>query len=189
MCERSRLLSVLLKEADDRFMLKYALRVRQQAAEQSPLAGFFGAGDVLVPVPGCKPKVRRARWAAADLAEALVQEGLGTRAWPGLRRVRAVCKSATAAPPARPTVALHYDSFWMECGIAAPASVMLIDDVITRGRTLLAAASRVHEAFPSARIRAFALVRTLGMIPGVDRLLDPCVGKIRWVRGDARRYP
>jgi hypothetical protein len=59
----------------------------------------------------------------------------------------------------------------------------------TKGRTLLAAASRVHEAFPSAQIRAFALVRTMGMSSGVQQLLDPCLGEIRWKAGDACRSP
>jgi hypothetical protein len=58
----------------------------------------------------------------------------------------------------------------------------------TKGRTLLAAASRVHEAFPCAQIRAFALVRTMGF-SGVQQLLDPCKGEIRWRAGDAHRSP
>jgi hypothetical protein len=41
MCERSRLLLGLLKAGDAAFMLKYALRVRQQAKDSPPLAGFF----------------------------------------------------------------------------------------------------------------------------------------------------
>jgi hypothetical protein len=59
----------------------------------------------------------------------------------------------------------------------------------TKGRTLLAAASRVQEAFPCAQVRAFALVRTLGLIFGIKQLLDPCKGEIRWRSGDAQRRP
>jgi adenine/guanine phosphoribosyltransferase-like PRPP-binding protein len=66
---------------------------------------------------------------------------------------------------------------------------VLIDDVVTKGRTLLAAATRVREALPGAEIRAFALLRTMGFIQGIDRLLDPCVGEIRWRAGDAHRNP
>ena len=109
--------------------------------------------------------------------------------WPGLRRISAVRKSATAARGARPSVATHYASFAIERPTVVPASVVLIDDVITRGRTLLAAATRLREAFPCAQIRAFALLRTLGQIPDVKRLLDPCTGEIRWRAGDARRFP
>jgi hypothetical protein len=188
-CERSRLLRALLKAGDSSFMRKYAFRVRQQATDSPLLAGFFGNTDVLVPVPGSAPSVTGDFWAAKHLAAALVSEGLGGAAWAGLRRVRAVRKSATAAPGERPTVNLHYESFLIERPAVPPERIVLIDDVVTKGRTLLAAASRVHEAFPGAQIRAFALVRTMGLIPGVEQLLDPCKGEIRWKAGDAYRIP
>jgi len=188
-CERSRLLRALLKAGDAGFMLKYALRVRQQAADSPLLAGFFGTTDVLVPVPGSAPSATGGSWAARHLAVALINEGLGGAEWSGLRRVWAVRKSATAAPGERPTVNLHYESFFMERTATPPERIVLIDDVVTRGRTLLAAATRVHEAFPCAQIRAFALVRTMGLIPGVQQLLDPCKGEIRWRAGDAYRTP
>lgn len=188
-CERSRLMRALLKAGDAGFMLKYALRVRQQATDLPLLAGFFGATDILVPVPGSAPNAVGASWVAEHLAVALVNEGLGVAAWTGLRRVRAVRKSATAAPGERPTVNLHYESFVIERPTIPPERIVLIDDVVTKGRTLLAAASRVQEAFPCAEIRAFALVRTMGLISGVQQLLDPCKGEIRWKAGDAHRTP
>ena len=188
-CERSRLLRTLLKAGDAAFMLKYALRVHQQATDSPLLAGFFGTTDVLVPVPGSAPSVAGRPWAAKHLAIALVNEGLGGAAWSGLRRVRAVRKSATAAPGERPTVDLHYESFFIERPAIPPERIVLIDDVVTKGRTLLAAATRVHEAFPCAQIRAFALVRTMGLVTGIPRLLDPCKGEIRWWSGDAHRSP
>jgi adenine/guanine phosphoribosyltransferase-like PRPP-binding protein len=100
-----------------------------------------------------------------------------------------VHKSATAAPGERPSVHLHYESFFIERPAVSPERIVLIDDVVTKGRTLLAAATRVHEAFPCAQIRAFALVRTMGLIAGVNQLLDPCKGEIRWRAGDAHRSP
>ena len=48
--------------------------------------------------------------------------------------------------------------------------ILLVDDVITRGRTLAAAAMRLHEAFPNAEIRAFALVRAMNFVLDVPRL-------------------
>jgi hypothetical protein len=188
-CERSRLLRTLLKAGDPSFIQKYACRVRQQAEDSPPLAGFFGAADVLVPVPGSTPYPAGGSWTAEHLALALLKVGLGGTAWPGLRRVRAVRKSATAAPGDRPTVSVHYESFVLEPPTIVPKRIVLIDDVVTRGRTLLAAASRVQEAFPYSQIRAFALLRTLGLIPGVQQLLDPCRGEIRWKAGDAHRSP
>ncbi len=188
-CERSRLLRTLLKAGDASFMLKYACRVRQQAENSPQLAGFFGATDVLVPVPGSTPYTEGGSWTAEHLAIALLNVGLGGATWSGLRRVRPVRKSATAAPGDRPTVSVHYESFVLEPPPIVPNRIVLIDDVVTKGRTLLAAASRVHEAFPGSQIRAFALLRTMGLIPGVQQLLDPCTGEIRWKAGDAHRSP
>jgi hypothetical protein len=188
-CEHSRLLRALLKAGDARFMVKYAVRVHQQAKESPQLAGFFRPDALLVPVPGSMPNPCGSNWVAADLADALVHAGLGTMAWRGLHRICPVRKSATAAPGARPSVALHYESFLMERPRITAPSVVLIDDVITKGRTLLAAAARLQEAFPQSEIRAFALLRTQGLIPGVQRLLDPCRGEIRWKAGDAYRSP
>ncbi|HTD74569.1 MAG TPA: phosphoribosyltransferase [Steroidobacteraceae bacterium] len=187
-CARSRLLRALLKEGDARFMTQYAVRVREQALLPARLSGFFLAGDVLVPVPRSAPKTG-GTWVAAELAQALVEQGLGAMTWPGLRRICAVRKSATSAPGARPSVASHYDSFRMEPPAFRPAGVVLIDDVVTKGRTLLAAASRVRDAIPGVEIRAFALLRTLGRVTGVNHLLEPCRGEIRWARGDALRDP
>jgi hypothetical protein len=189
MCERSRLMRALLKAGDEGFMRKYAWRVCQEAKNSHLLAGFFAPTDLLVPVPGSAPYRTGASWASLDLALALVDEGLGGAAWTGLHRARAVRKSATAAPGTRPTVNLHYESFYVERPAQPPEGIVLIDDVVTKGRTLLAAASRVREAFPAAQIRAFALLRTMGMIPDVQHLVDPCRGQIRWRGGDARRSP
>jgi len=186
---RSRLLRRLLKAGDARLMIRYANRVRQQVAGRSPLAGFLCSTDALVPIPGSALKVAGAVSAAELLAMALIEAGLGQSLWQGLRRTNAVRKSATAAPGSRPTVSHHYHSFAVAPAAAQLPRIVLIDDVVTKGRTLLAAAARLQEAFPTADIRAFALLRTMGFADGVERLLDPCVGEIRWRRGDAHRWP
>jgi predicted amidophosphoribosyltransferase len=191
-CEHSRLLRSLLKESDDRFMEKYALRVHQQVYGGSmALRGFFGADDILVPIPGSRPDSADCGWAADKLASALVAGGLGRAAWPGLRRIRSVRKSAYASTGSRPSVDRHYKSFALSSPLwqPQPHSIVLVDDIVTKGRTLLAAAARLHESFPNARIRAFALVRTMGLVADVPRLLEPCRGEIRWRHNDAHRSP
>jgi predicted amidophosphoribosyltransferase len=189
--ERSRSLCSLLKAGDARLILKYAQLMKHQARECPALAGFFDSSDVLVPVPGSEPQDPALRSVPSLLAEALVREGLAGAHWQCIRRVQRVRKSATAAPRERPTAQRHYDSFSVEFAQIAvdPARMTLVDDVVTRGRTLLAAATRLHDAFPNARIQGFALLRTLGFAPRVDRLWDPCIGEITWRGGDARRNP
>jgi hypothetical protein len=89
----------------------------------------------------------------------------------------------------------HYDSFAVTAlpppfkATATPPRLVLIDDVITKGRTLFAAATRLHEAFPFADIRGFALVRTMGFLPDLSHPFEPCAGVVRWAGGDTRREP
>jgi predicted amidophosphoribosyltransferase len=189
LCERSRLLRELLKEGNSRFLKNFAEGVQRQVAESPSLAGFLSPADVLVPVPGSAPKRDQRGYVASRLADALLQQGLGLDTWNGLKRVRRVQKSSTAAASARPSVARHYESFSIDALARPPTSLVLVDDVITKGRTLLAAAVRLHEAFPGANIRAFALLRTRGLIPEVHQLLEPCRGLISWRGGDAHRNP
>jgi adenine/guanine phosphoribosyltransferase-like PRPP-binding protein len=63
--------------------------------------------------------------------------------------------------------------------LGAPERITIVDDVVTKGATLLAAASLLADVFPDAEILAFALVRTTGLIPNVERIVDPVVGTIR----------
>jgi len=189
LCERSRLMRELLKEGDARFLKHYAERVQEHMSESPALAGFLSPGDVLVPVPGCVPRRDRGAHAATKLAQALLEQGLGGDTWSGLNRIHRVQKSAVAPFSARPSVALHYESFSIDALPCAAQSLVLVDDIVTKGRTLFAAAVRLHEAFPDANIRAFAPLRTMGLIPEVQQLLEPCRGFISWRRGDARREP
>jgi hypothetical protein len=115
---------------------------------------------------------------------------------PILARVSAVRKSAISAPGERPTVHQHYDSFAVQIVAPAPIHIVLIDDVVTAGSTLLAAASRIAEAYPEASVRAFALIRTMSGVevdqviaPATGTIISPCVGWIK-PRGDrALRQP
>jgi predicted amidophosphoribosyltransferase len=188
--QHSRLLRELLKAADARFIDKYAIRVQQQVdGGSAALCGYIEDEDVLVPVPGSAATSAERAWVAGRLADALISKGLGRLAWPGLLRVSAVRKSAYALIGARPSVHRHYDSFSFMKPSWEPHSIVLIDDIVTKGRTLLAAAARIQDALPDARIKAFALMRTRGWGGDVGSLLEPCRGEIHWSCGDARRSP
>jgi len=67
----------------------------------------------------------------------------------------------------------------------------IIDEIIIRGHTVLGAAWRVAEAYPGARIFAFALMRTVSDTSKFKSLYDPVLGKIsfRPATGDAIRRP
>jgi hypothetical protein len=188
---RSRALCAMIKVPEPSIAPLYARCVIRQTHLMPILAEFFRAIDVLVPVPASAPSRPSREYLPESLADAFVAEGLAGSAWRGLSRVSAVPKSSTSAPGWRPTVRAHYDSLSVLSRSDLPehARLLLIDDVVTKGRTLLAAAARLREAFPDARITAFALLRTLGFRDHIEDLLDPCVGRIGWRGGDARRNP
>ena len=187
--EASRQLCGRLKTGDVAWLPVYARIVREQASRHEGLTALFAGEVLLVPVPGSAPRSRRV-WAAERLATALHGVGLGRCVWPVVQRRVAVRRSATAINADRPTVRQHFESVSIATRAnRPPGRMVLVDDVITKGRTVLAVAARLYEAFPHADIRAFALVRTMGLIAGVTGPLDPCQGVVRWAGGDAWRDP
>jgi hypothetical protein len=188
MGEAGRVLCARVKASDPVWLPRYAGSVFRASCRDRELARLFSRGAVLVPVPG-SAITANAPWAAECLAHALLAVGLGQRVWPALRRQVAVRKSATAPVGTRPSVREHYESLAIVRSTSAAAKIVLVDDVITKGRTLLAAAARLQAECPSADIRAFALVRTVGFVSRLTQLLDVSHGVVRWAGGDARREP
>ncbi|MDB6090451.1 MAG: purine/pyrimidine phosphoribosyl transferase signature-containing protein [Gammaproteobacteria bacterium] len=184
----ARLLCLRLKSSDAGWLPSVVREVYEQVLRNGAFDGLFANEAVLVPVPGSAPSAG-APWAAERLAVALHGIGLGKSVWEGVRRRVAVRKSATANNAERPTVKQHYESFAAVRPALAPERIVLVDDVITKGRTIFAAATRLHEALPNADIRAFALIRTMGFLPDVAQPLEPCQGFVTWSGGDARRNP
>lgn len=196
LCDEARSLCAHLKAADARWLPVFAVRVWLETLARGHFAEIFGARVVLVPVPGSASTGAKP-WVGERLAWCLQELGLAAAVWPMLRRRYAVRKSAFAPAGERPSVLEHYASFAIERARwgQMPGQdrerlrLTLVDDVITRGRTVLAAAERLRETFPSAEIRAFALLRTLGWDEPLERLLDPCEGEVRRAAGEARRVP
>jgi len=142
-----------------------------------PFRQFFGPTTALVPVPSSSLRSKGALWVPLNLAEALEALGLG-QAMPILSRRVALPKSATAEAKHRSTAVAHYESLDVDARLDVPEEILLVDDVITRGATLLGAASRLHHSFPAARIRAFAMVRTVSNAEEFVSLKDSHTGCI-----------
>jgi hypothetical protein len=186
---QSRLLCRRVKTADPQWLPRYAGVVAELSRCGTAFGGLFPAGSVLVPVPG-SAHTGASTWAAAQLAAALRGLGLAAGVWQGLARCLRVPASAAAPVGRRPTVYEHYASFVVRAlPRPLPKRIVLIDDVISRGRTGFAAALRLRGVLPHADIRLFALIRTLGFESRLAALLAPCEGYVRWAGGDARREP
>lgn len=188
LAESSRVMCRRVKARDPLWLAHYAGCVYRSSLRDRELAEIFNRAAVLVPVPGSE-RTGLGPWTALRLAIALKQVGLASGIWIGLRRRYAVTKSATAVSAARPSVQQHYDSLVAMPPPMPMRKIVLVDDVITKGRTLLGAAARLRTLLPSAEVRAFALIRTEGFAHHIERLEQPCHGVIRWTGSDARREP
>lgn len=130
------------------------------------LEPFLGPGVVLVPAPRSAPiRDPGTLWPAERICRRFVAAGLGRELMPCLSRTSAVPKSAFAGTGQRPTAPLHHETMSVQRALVRPERITVVDDIVTKGATLLAAVSRVAEAFPEAEVRAFALLRTMGLHP------------------------
>lgn len=165
-------------KAGNRDLIRRAANRIAQYSGEGRFGDLFGPTVTLVPVPGSAPRVANGLWVPLWICEELLLRGLGGAVEQAVSRVTAVKKSAFQKGPDRPTLQQHYDSMagdWL----AAPAErVVVVDDVITSGCTMLAAASRAAEAFGNVPVRGFAVARAQSD-GEVQEVKDPCVGEIR----------
>jgi hypothetical protein len=105
---------------------------------------------------------------------------MGARVLPCLERTVAVPKSAFAGPDAkRPLPDQHHQTMRVTRELLEkPARITVVDDFVTKGSTLLGAASLVKEAFCEAEVRGFALVRTMGLVREILHIVEPVRGRI-----------
>ena len=156
---------------------------------ETSLAEFLRQVDLLVPVPPSGLLKPDSVWPALAVAEAMVTLGIGQHVERCLRRVSALPKSAYAEPGARPGLREHVASLEATLPLSAPSRILLVDDVVTKGTTFLAAAQVLAQRLQGVPITAFAVFRTLGLQPEIENLLEPRVGRIWLDDGIVRREP
>lgn len=149
---------------------------------------WFGSRPTLVPIPRSSLTNAGDLWVSERIATAMVQEGLGGKVGSCLKRATSVPKSAYCSPPDRPKTRRHYSSFSVEA-LTDSNDLVLVDDVVTRGATMLGAANRLADRFPNARIRSFALVRTQSNPLNFTNFVAPVQGTITLYGDETRREP
>jgi hypothetical protein len=162
-------------------IIEYTVARLREAIANDEVADLLAPDVMLVPCPRSAPfppGQRPALWIPLRICEALRAAGFGSQLLPCLERIEAVQKSAFAGPGERPSVSQHIATMRVTETLDRPARITLIDDVVTKGATLLAAASLVAQAFPGADLRGFALVRTMGLVADIERIVEPIIGRI-----------
>lgn len=171
-------------------MSQWIAQTIQRSITTLPFASFFQPSTILVPTPKSSLMRPDTLWVPERIATALVRMGLSKEIVPCLVRVKPVPKAASSAPIERPTTTEHYESIGVQGRFSKPDEILLVDDIVTRGATLLGAANRLADVFPQAHIRAFAAMRTISNPDEFNQVNDPCVGTIGLREfGDTIRRP
>jgi hypothetical protein len=155
----------------------------QRNIQLPPLLAAFGILPTLVPTPKSSLTREGDLWVPHQLAEELLGVNLGKRVAPILSRTVAIPKAASSEPANRPTAQRHFETMAVQTELASPESFLLIDDVVTRGATLLGAANRLRASYPAVPIRAFAAIRTVSNPMEFSQITSPVIEVIR-VRPD-----
>lgn len=185
-----------IKNVKSGYMKRIVARLREemQPDKRANLLREVLDDDVLVvPCPRSSPLVTGALWPSKEICDELVRHGLAMKSAALLERVKVVPKSSTSAIGERPKPIDHIRSMAVvnqqELELRKITRVTIVDDVITRGATLIAAASILQHHFPEAAIRIFAVVRTKSYDPEVGSILDPVLGEVSFNGIDADRKP
>lgn len=128
------------------------------------LRNFISPLAALIPLPKSAPLIEGAQWPPREICKFLMSKGYGDSVLTILQRAKAVPKAALQQnAEERPTVQKHYETIEVVKGQIYPAGIseiILVDDVVTQGRTGYASFLKISEEFPNLPIKLFSLVRT-----------------------------
>lgn len=148
-------------------------RIAARLADEA--RAVFGGYPMVVPVPGSGLTKPHTVWPSRRVCEELVRQGLGEDVLAIVKRTTAVPKSAGSA--ARPPLDQHVRSFTVQPRLVPPSRLLVVDDVVTSGTTIMACAIKLAMAFPGVPISGFALARVQST-GNPDRVLDPLIERV-----------
>ena len=179
-----------LKDRDQGLIGRLSAHMATQR-QATGIAGILGPRATLVPMPRHVPNRPLEQWPSHLLACEMVSHRLGCQVVPMLERSTRVPKSACAQGKAgRPTALTHYKSFRVRPPSvldATPEKIVIVDDVVTLGATMLAAISAVANEY-DVPVCGFAAVRTAKPNQPIERVPDPELCELRLLP-DGRTEP
>lgn len=166
-----------------------ASRIAQELSNYPFLRALFEDDVTFVPVPRSSPLTKGALWPSKRISDALVAASLGRDVQTLVRRVVPVQVSHLAETGKRPEPGEHFASLEVpgDLGFDWQRKLVLVDDVVTRGSTMMGVYQCMRAAFPLASIRCFAVVRPLR--GELDQIMEPVKGTISYRDGRLIREP
>jgi hypothetical protein len=176
-------------KSDKVLMSEFVADEIKRNMQSLPFARLFELNPILVPVPPSSLLTKDSLWVPQRIAKALIRRGLGKSVAECVKLVKPLRKSSKSSPENRPKPSEHYDSVEVEQILSNPVEILLVDDIVTRGATLIGVANKLADVFPNADIHGFAAMRTMTPPSNFVKIYDPCIGKIELRGDDAYRDP
>lgn len=153
----------------------------------APRSSPFPPRDLGVPLRGSE---RDFLWVPRRICEEMARVGLAADVQTLLIRERRVPRSSASEASERPLPQAHLDSLSCRTMLDSRPKMLVVDDVVTRGATLLACASLLADRFPEAQVGTFALVRSMTNPLEFSGMLAPVAGLVTLrPQGDTLRRP
>lgn len=169
------------KAGDDK-AIEYLISLIESRPLANNLKEFIGSGALIVPVPRSSLIKPDSVWPSKLIAEELAKQGYGKEARYAIERHAPIRTSSQQAAANRPSIKEHTETLRvvMPPQLGDPKVIILVDDVVSKGSTVLACAEILQKAYPDYTIKIFTIARTRFESADEFNALDPHVGVIRY---------
>lgn len=160
-------------------------------ANDEDLIEFLNPNTTIIPVPSHAPREPNWVWPSREIARAILRAGIVNGISTCLTRITKVQKSAFCkSVEDRPSPQEHFDSIQVENIIIESAQLVLVDDLITIGSTMLGCAWHLERSFPGKEIKCFSPLRPENRHE-IQSYICPTRGTITYTPEDGRlvRFP
>jgi predicted amidophosphoribosyltransferase len=124
--------------------------------------------------------MRDATWPAKIICQEFLKQSLCGEVGEILIRTSTVLKSSyQVGADNRPSIETHFGSFEVKSILIPYDKIVIIDDVLTLGRTSTAAVMKLKEQYPCKDISVFSVMRTRSM-SDENIIVEPQIGNMRF---------